>query len=1276
MLKKILLSASVLLCTYVCNAQRAEIVVDHFTGSANVNIPLLNVQSGACALPLNLIYSTNGVRITDVGFNTGRNWRLTTGGEIRRDLKGLPDDCKKDRFGRARLGWLYNTKGATINNFTVSNDNNSATCTDETADINYITTNFSDLADTEPDIFYVNVPGLSCKLVFDNNHVIKTIPFKDLKVTYATDTSGAIKSFNITTDNGISYLFADIEKATKTTRGLSTVSYFKNEFNQYSKGIDYNSAWALSKISDANNNVIGLNYAYIDDLPEFTNEPVTTSFDTVSVFVGGPSNTSIKVDQFTRLIQRIPKKILSITYGQGIPTYTGITFANRALTGYGSPVVADITGYGKEIDLDYASSPLLKSLSIKGIDGTQVFNFKYNNSIADTIRMIPDSSTIQMDYWGYFNKTITTPLKPQVYINPASASYERYRVLSPGNVSASYPYQLAGSNRNADVVYSLNAALEEITEPEGAIKTIKYEPNDFYDSTAGIVIKGGGIRVKQVTTYDGINSANNIVQNFSYLNPSTGLSSGKPISLPVFAFTIPYTGTGTTQDLWNYSTARTETNLSEEDNAIIYSHVKESSTNAGSALYEFTNPATNWDLTAGTDWAPTIVNIARPTCTSYGFIKNDINTYPFPPNINYEFERGLLKKSTSFNDAGTKVSETTYSYQRSSAPVVINGFKWEDNGSVKAYAKYKIYTSSSELTTQTVNKVFDSGTLTTSLQTTTNLYYASLQHKLPTKTETLNSDGSISRVNTSYVKDFNTSSVLDSSAVAISNLKALNVNIPIEKYYTVERNSVSKTIGADLIKFKAFNPSGLANLYLPARRLKFIAADGVSNFVPASITSGAFVNDSRYIVKENDLIYNDSGILQSKDDNNKNVQTVLSDVTSMMPVASITNANADEVCYNDFENRRFKYAFTKDNNTYTYSLNARTGGNSLSLEASAGLSRTVKKNSRADNYIFSIWANSSATGNLTITLTNTSSQVSTYNLALSNSAGKWKYYEVKVPLTNMTASFVVKFQSSIAVLVDDVLFYPENSEVNTIGYDPVSFVKTSETNTNGVSNYYTYDGFDRLRFAYDQDRQIVLKKTYIREANISPSVNLTYSNVPPSMYATFTANFLDYNSTDGMTFTWDFGDGSPIQVTSTKTTSHTYAVTGSYTVKVTVNSPFYNQVESSVTIAVSGVFTVNYTKIGTQGVVSNLQFYQGGVLKYNFSTTDLVSGQQVLQGIYDVKIYFTRGAGTTCKSIGWNTDVNGGSCFPSTAASPITFTSDMRTTNTLMVVVDTATCLQ
>ena len=69
---------------------------------------------------------------------------------ISRELHGLPDDFTS-RFYNTK-GWLHTNTGTRTVNFNVANDNSSATYPDESADAAYISSNFPDSLDTEPDI--------------------------------------------------------------------------------------------------------------------------------------------------------------------------------------------------------------------------------------------------------------------------------------------------------------------------------------------------------------------------------------------------------------------------------------------------------------------------------------------------------------------------------------------------------------------------------------------------------------------------------------------------------------------------------------------------------------------------------------------------------------------------------------------------------------------------------------------------------------------------------------------------------------------------------------------------------------------------------------------------------------------------------------------------------------------------------------------------------------------------------------------------------------------
>jgi hypothetical protein len=816
---------------------------------------------------------------------------------------------------------------------------------------------------------------------------------------------------------------------------------------------------------------------------------------------------------------------------------------------------------------------------------------------------------------------------------------ERYRSINPGSGISSYPYTITGTARGANIAGAINGSLSNISSDAGDTTTIVYELNSYFDNTAASVVQGGGMRVKQVTEFDGINTANNMVTNYSYTDPATGISSGRPVNMPVFAFTTPYTGSGTTAAKWASSTVRSEDDLSNEDETIVYKNITVSHNGAGNVQYEYTVPATFWDSSSSPDWVPTMVYSGRVACTTATFATNQTNNYPYPVNTNFDFERGLLKKMSTFNQTGQQTGEDTYTYQRSySTPSIITGFKFDNNtASARNYSKYSIYTGTSLLLAQQTKKVFDMPGLTTSQTSTTTYNYASTAHKLLTSTQATNSDGSVLKNYIKYTKDYTVALGTDSVANALYRLQRKNINVPVEQYQQVQRSSGTKTTNASLTLFKTFFTYGEWNK--PAQSLQFVSAAGVSDFQPSGITSNAFTRDSRYIVKANYLAYGTTGTLQSVDDGHHNVVSTITDFILGQPVLAINNALIPEFGYDDFEDTSPGAKFT-----YTDSVrsnNARSGNHAAVVKPTSVITRSIKKSLLASNYIFSIWVNSSTGGTITLQLTDGSHTFS-YPLTYTYTDGKWKYLEMKVPITSMLATFTCKIISSTNALIDDVLFYPETSNVNTTAYDSTSLVKTSETNTNGVSVYYGYDNYGRLQYIYDQDKNIVRKKTYVE----------------PNVYAAYGAGFteqlkinsgaapLNYNNIiwfintnppalAGCRWTWDYGDGTPPQTTTdfySDTTRdgtitqyslayHTYAAKGDYTVTLSKYSSIAGTKTSTQTVHIDDHTSINVPLNITnrQGAeVTSVEFEGTGSGKQQTPSGD---GYVVGQGLYSVTIH-------------------------------------------------------
>jgi hypothetical protein len=1167
--------------------------VSPLTGTAIVNIPIYTVSSGRVAVPVTLSYSTNGVKVKDVEGTAGMGWNLEAGGQVSRMVRGLPDDCTKDTHGNARLGWMSssNTAPGAISSFTIQNDGD-GNCTKETNDVSYINSHFSYTQDTEPDIFYVDAPGLSCQLVYSRaDSAFHPVTLQDLIITYTkSSTSGLIASFTITNDQGIKYSFAAPDSVIQTTIDGNN-RYFATQFKQYQYGIKYSDTWSLTRITDPNGNSVQLTYHY-----GYTRY----SSDRVALYLPNTTKDTLQYYVQEAVTPRVIATIRSANNNGVSAQKLSLVWTNWSLPNEtNQTMVSSISGFGRSFQFNYSAvadttktrytRAFLRNFADVGCATPVNYQFSYAGVViygTSGTTILPDSNTNKLDYWGYMAFNGNDNLIPKVWINPSDPAYTRYKIYNPSTGGGAYSYsstngvdRSVSGGANADV-----GCLTSIKYAQGGGTSITYEPNTYDDQPSGASVKGGGVRVLKIIDSNSTDTTKNIVRNYAYKDPNSLKSSGKPISLPLYAFSVPYSGSATGQVLWDDVTVLSENDLSSEDHSIVYGYVTLSQTGAGSTQYHYRIPATNFDSTAtaacsgctAIKWRPTVSLSSRTNCSlTYGPVKNDIYAYPFIPNTNFDFERGLPLSVIAYNDAGAKVSETDYTYQQYAGPVsqsTITAFNEDDNPSpdsslvVKTYNKYTIYYNAGELSKTTIQKIYDSPAV--SRNDTVTYTYGSTHHALLTKQTATNSDGSTLITNISYVKDYSPADVTNPYIKALYHLQLLNINAPVETYQQVKRGSTTVTTGASLTLYRASANGSITN-YLPSIQYKMVTPDGGS-FTPFSInnTAPSISEDSKYFNAANYDAYDNTGALLTADDDNKHIQTSLTDHISGKATATFSNAAYSEVAFDDFDSQ-----FAAPVNTFTitgsgFAANGSHSGNAYGLNTTQTISTTVTKNAIALNYIFSVWINAAAGSHiLYITLNGGTATSYTYL-----GAGSWKYYEFKIPVSGIsTSSITLSMAPAHATSLDDILFYPEIAQASTAGYDPVTYYKLVATNTNGISAYYTSDTWGRLLFRYDQDKNIVERKTYFTYDQIANGLtpDLTYSPHP----AIFN-NVTHFSTTPnpritGTIFTWDFGDGSPPVSGLSPTQAHTYTSAGTDTVTITASHPLYNTRSFSLPVVVT-----------------------------------------------------------------------------------------------------------
>ncbi|SDP86306.1 YD repeat-containing protein [Mucilaginibacter sp. OK268] len=672
----ILLSSTLYRTSYA----QIGVPVDLQTGNPYINIPIHEIKNGDVSIPISLSYH-QGVKIAQPygndGYNIGVGWSIDAGGTITRSVKSLPDDYTGTGTD-TRMGWLYGSGSPRVLSFTPQSRTD---CSGDVANYNTLNSLVNSNADTEPDVFNFNFGGYSGQFMFDNNKVIRTLPYSDLNIQPSYSASGSIASFTITTNNGMQYTFMPTSTITLSVTPadvINNVHYLRDKLIKYAQPITYTTAWGLTAVNSPSGGALLLSYGgqqpgtninleVIDTV--YTNPPSTDIY----LANNNTSNSWYQKKLFytktitdTKLLSGISESV-AISYPGIVPDNEQINFVYGASNIYnpGANNGPSNTNHQTKLTLTafqvYITSNLIKTISLNTINvGGYYFlqslhEFANNCTVSPpyefeylgtTLRGIAPITVLpapqgtvsasesldycQQDYWGYFNGNKATTLVPNLYMYPNEPLQERYRLQQIPGYTGVVNALSGGADRTVSPGAITAGSLSRVIFPTGGSVKIDYEPNQYIDARTNQTFFGGGIRAKTVTLHDGINASSDIVKNYTY-------SGGLLVNRPQFAFSIPvYTDYGGALHTINeysdqptqarFFTALFEYDLNPYDfdsPDVLYQSGTESQAGKGKIVYQYSNPATYAQLTspeyaAPNQWQSTYSQYATTTNPSSG----------------------------------------------------------------------------------------------------------------------------------------------------------------------------------------------------------------------------------------------------------------------------------------------------------------------------------------------------------------------------------------------------------------------------------------------------------------------------------------------------------------------------------------------------------------------------------------------------------------------------------------------------------------------------------
>ncbi len=435
----------------------ADIPVNLYTGVPSISVPIWNLKSRELELPISIDYHASGIKVDELASNVGLGWSLNAGGSISVSVMGHPDNTAT--FERVPFPEELIT------------DINSDGISDFTSlYYTYGQAVTSGVTDSEPDLYYFNIPGKSGKFLYDHLGNIKIIPYQAIQINRNLSTG----VFTIVDENGWKYFFEPGESITVRSkllfRGTAPSNYTPPPV------VNSISSYMLSKIKSTGTDSIMFfyepySYSYKSSLQE--------SDYTILPEAGCSQGDAPLRELWERT------NYVSASRLKEIRTATGLTVFFEYQNSTRLDLVAPLSGLPNsslstiaiknmfdetikrfDFSYDYFKTPVYENLSsdqknlhcklkLESLteSGKPPYRFAYFESPS-----FPERFSLMQDHWGYFNQNPAATLLPNVFYGGLSIS---------------------GADRRPNLNYARIGTLRTIQYPTGGKTEFEFEMHDY-----------------------------------------------------------------------------------------------------------------------------------------------------------------------------------------------------------------------------------------------------------------------------------------------------------------------------------------------------------------------------------------------------------------------------------------------------------------------------------------------------------------------------------------------------------------------------------------------------------------------------------------------------------------------------------------------------------------------------------------------------------------------------------------------------------------------------
>lgn len=734
------------------------------------------------------------------------------------------------------------------------------------------------------------------------------------------------------------------------------------------------------------------------------------------------------------------------------------------------------------------------------------YAFRYFGDDAGENKMPYRTCYSGKDYFGYCNSVVTTSISKNVKkIFPRLVSSSIKRVphyiytLACAQMDCNFgasietvvknsdQYQygdftfsfIDGSDRKANLDYTKAFTIKQIDYPTGGRTIFDYELHTFNDISNGVTYYGspqeplGGLRIKKIT--DIPNIGENIIRTFSYDN------NGILMDYPVFAhpFThISYCEGPSSVGLRYYVFMLNSNELnnlySVSGENIAYKSVTENITGNGRVVYKYYS-GKEFPASYDTYYCGYFNGGNDPEGITFKVHLQDA-IYPYYRGFDYkDYARGILKEIAYLNETGDTIKKETNYYDFIDGPKLF-GNQVETLG--EGNSRINIYHHNTGIARLKERKVFEFFGNGNNAVTTTNYLYNS--YNLISEESTNQSDETILKTKYKYPCDYTDKISTDIEGKSIIEMaNRYIINDPLEIIQLKGSTIISGALNTyKILNYDPQNPTYISDKIVPFRNylLDLNSPLPENLFQPSNTNSINFLKDNRYRLVAEFETYDEYC-------NPKQIYKVdeirtsyIWDYDQRYPVAKVINASLSQINYSGFEEKATSgqvyygeewecghasiHCNDPDNPAHTGRCCIENQGSTISSI----------KTFPAGKYKISLYARNKKgySGGSII-----SSSIGGEPMWAGGST-KWTHNE---RVFTLSAPQKIVLTLSDGILIDDLSIYPVEAQMTTYTYDPLIGM-TSQTDPNGVTTYYEYDGFGRLKYIKDDDGNILKSYEY------------------------------------------------------------------------------------------------------------------------------------------------------------------------------------------------------